>query len=395
MKSTLRKTKQNLKKQLNLVSNIVTDTKEFVNKVKYGNTDIPFSMREMLKQVGGEQITKLQLIRNPVNQVLIKLMNAFSGFTLENKLNNSPYDSLFHLKLRINDKYDYEKEEVTKLRHKTDSPNQEYMDIMTVPNISINDFIQNHMNIMGTKNYLSYDGRTNNCQIFIVNALHGSGINNSTWDGWILQNVEFIFENNPNPLFHGLMNKITDIGNRVVLLKEGGDLDVSNKSTLTNFDIEDICKILKLGINGVFMKDEIDLNNLKNGNFVMNLQNHNESGSHWVAFVKKGKQIYYSDSFGCPPPQNEMNIFHKQHDELYYNKKVVQDINSHMCGWFAMLFLYFMKNEKGSMAEKLNKYPKLFDIKNAKNNDQILRNIFKHLFEKNKKISSDIRKSKK
>jgi len=39
------------------------------------------------------------------------------------------------------------------------------------------------------------------------------------------------------------------------------------------------------------MKDEINLNNLKNGNYIMNLQNHDQEGSHWCAFIKKGKEL--------------------------------------------------------------------------------------------------------
>jgi len=254
-----RKIKENLNKHVNLAKSIVQNPKGFIDKVKYGNTDFPFSFRQELNNIGNQKITDIQIIRAPISKTLLTAMNAMSGFVLQNKLNNSPYDSLFHLKLRINGLYDYEKEAIVKLAPKKDAPNQEYLPIN--PNLfnglSISQFVQNHVNLMGMKNYLHYDGRTLNCQNFVLNALHANNINDPTYDNWLLQNTEFVFENNPNPLFHQIMNKITDIGNRFNIIEEGTGL-LGKKGTLTNYDIITICKSLKLSLVGVFMKDEID-----------------------------------------------------------------------------------------------------------------------------------------
>jgi hypothetical protein len=157
--------------------------------------------------------------------------------------------------------------------------------------------------------------------------------------------------------------------------------DIKRKTTLTNFDIENICHTLKLPLNGAFMKDQINLKTLKNGNFIMNLQNHDEGGSHWTAFIKKKNHIYYSDSFGCLPPQNEVNVFQMQGDKTFYNNTVLQHIDSDMCGYFSILFLYVM-NQKGTVKQKYKKYVALFNKLDTKVNDQILRDIFQHLVSK-------------
>ncbi len=36
------------------------------------------------------------------------------------------------------------------------------------------------------------------------------------------------------------------------------------------------------------MKDELE-NNLKEGNYIINLENSNQSGSHWTCFIKDKK----------------------------------------------------------------------------------------------------------
>ncbi|MBY0380174.1 MAG: hypothetical protein K2P99_07235, partial [Burkholderiales bacterium] len=84
---------------------------------------------------------------------------------------------------------------------------------------------------------------------------------------------------------------------------------LQNVNVLSNFDILDICKALKIPLTGVFMKDEIK--DLKPNTYtIMNLQNHNQEGSHWTSFyIDKSKNVYYCDSFGMPPPQREWNMF--------------------------------------------------------------------------------------
>ncbi len=91
------------------------------------------------------------------------------------------------------------------------------------------------------------------------------------------------------------------------------------KKDLTNYDIMNICNELDIKLNGIYMKDELRPN-LKDGNYIINLQNHNQQGSHWCSFYKSKNNIYWFDSFGCQMPQDEMEIFQQEHDNIYYSK---------------------------------------------------------------------------
>ena len=75
---------------------------------------------------------------------------------------------------------------------------------------------------------------------------------------------------------------------------------------LTNFQIQNICNQVGIKLNGIYMKDELS-SNISNGNYIINLQNHNQAGSHWVCFLKSKNNIYWFDSFGCPPTQYTFN----------------------------------------------------------------------------------------
>ena len=56
-------------------------------------------------------------------------------------------------------------------------------------------------------------------------------------------------------------------------------------TTLTNSDLYSICIKLKIKLNGIYMKDELE-DNLKEGNYIINLENSNQSRSHWTCFIK-------------------------------------------------------------------------------------------------------------
>ena len=108
------------------------------------------------------------------------------------------------------------------------------------------------------------------------------------------------------------------------------------------------------------MKDELKAP-LAQGCYIINLQNHDESGSHWTAFIKDRNDIYYYDSFGVVPPQNLYDIFIKESDNIYYLDQLDrrdQDIDATSCGWWSIAFLYYMTNSKGPMLDRMLKFEK-------------------------------------
>ena len=72
---------------------------------------------------------------------------------------------------------------------------------------------------------------------------------------------------------------------------------------MSNFDLLEWCKYLKIPINNVLSRDQRVAHNHKFGLFIYNLEPHYMSGSHWVATYVKDNVINYFDSFGMQPFQ--------------------------------------------------------------------------------------------
>ena len=77
---------------------------------------------------------------------------------------------------------------------------------------------------------------------------------------------------------------------------------------LTNFEIQEYYQN-EPRFNGVFSRDNLpnnennnnnnnNNNNIKNGAYVINLDEYRDIGTHWVALYVNSKTIIYFDSFG-------------------------------------------------------------------------------------------------
>ena len=96
---------------------------------------------------------------------------------------------------------------------------------------------------------------------------------------------------------------------------------------------------------GVKMRDELPSKPRKIESGILNLNTSYEVGSHWVAWYKDGKERYYFDSFGEPPPI-EMMQYLKSNRELELdlpairqNAVTVQHDISNECGSLCIFVL--------------------------------------------------------
>jgi hypothetical protein len=115
--------------------------------------------------------------------------------------------------------------------------------------------------------------------------------------------------------------------------------------SLTNFEIEEICKSAKLPLISVCSKDQLPSRRIV-GSYYINLQNSNEgSGTHWVfaRIFECGKAIYF-DSFGIAMP-TEVEEFLKPFKPIAYSNRQIQDIKSELCGRYCLLCDYFFSHQ--------------------------------------------------
>lgn len=76
---------------------------------------------------------------------------------------------------------------------------------------------------------------------------------------------------------------------------------------------------------------------------IVNLDDANNDGTHWVAYRKRGKVVNYYDSFGnLPPPLELVQYFQRGGavaDKIFYNYERHQKFNSVWCGHLCLKFL--------------------------------------------------------
>lgn len=102
---------------------------------------------------------------------------------------------------------------------------------------------------------------------------------------------------------------------------------------------------------------------LKNGeSCVLNLDDVDNAGSHFVSVIKKNDDLYYFDSFGVLPPTCVVNSAYKK---LYFNTQDLQGMTSSVCGRWSILFIRHMSKPNARMIDFILD----FDLNNQKNND--------------------------
>ena len=135
---------------------------------------------------------------------------------------------------------------------------------------------------------------------------------------------------------------------------------------LTNFEIQEYYQN-KPRFNGVFSRDNLP-NTIKNGAYVINLDEYRVIGTHWVALYVNNKTITYFDSFGVEHISKEIIKFignEQNPSARARNKKIITNIyriqayDSIMCGYFCIGFINFMFN-----GNSLTDYTSLFSPNN-------------------------------
>ena len=98
---------------------------------------------------------------------------------------------------------------------------------------------------------------------------------------------------------------------------------------LTNFEIQNYYQN-EPRFNEVYSRDNLP-KKLKDGAYVINLNEYADVGPHWIAQYVKDNKIIYFDSFGIEHVPKEKIIRHKN---IKTNIFKIQSNNSIMCGYF-------------------------------------------------------------
>ena len=117
-------------------------------------------------------------------------------------------------------------------------------------------------------------------------------------------------------------------------------LDLPNKP-LTNFEIEQAARDLNINnFRGTFMRNQLPRKPRKNECGILNMDDSDGSGTHWVAWYKNGKFKFYFDSFGVQPPLELQDYLKRP----FYSTEEIQKRNQVVCGHLCLYMLKHLSN---------------------------------------------------
>ena len=139
---------------------------------------------------------------------------------------------------------------------------------------------------------------------------------------------------------------------------------------LTNFEIQKYYQN-EPRFNGVYSRDNLP-KRIKDGAYVINLDEYADVGTHWIDFYVKRFETIYFDSFGVEHVPKEIKKF-IGHKNIKTNIFRIQTNNSIMCGYFCIGFIDFMLAGK-----TLVDYTSLFSSYDFEKNDAIILSYYKN-----------------
>ena len=137
---------------------------------------------------------------------------------------------------------------------------------------------------------------------------------------------------------------------------------------LTNFEIQAYYQNEPRFI-GVYSRDNLPAK-IKDGAYVINLDEYSDIGTHWIALYVNNKTVTYFYSFGIEHiPRKVKKIIGNKN--IVTNIYRIQNYDSVMYGYFYIGFIDYMFKGKS-----LTDYTNLFSPNNFKKNDDIILNYF-------------------
>ena len=124
--------------------------------------------------------------------------------------------------------------------------------------------------------------------------------------------------------------------------------------------------------NGVYSRDNLP-KITKKGAYIINLDEYEKTGTHWIALFIKTNEVIYFDSFGIEHIPKEINKFIGNNKKIKPNIFRIQAYNSIMCGYFCIELINYMLKDK-----TLLDYINLFSPNDFKKNDRVIKRIFKN-----------------
>jgi hypothetical protein len=183
------------------VGNVVESAKDFFSPRldDYNN-----KTKEIVKQYGGDTITKATIYRKPVDKWIPQVLNAVSLGKWNQAVKKAGYDKFFHLSLIVvckGEPLNVEKLDVVSIKA-NDVPTGDTVETQEVPlenkSFTLFQMLEKARADVGDKAFFEYDSFQNNCQSFVSYLLKGQGLYSEEAKAFVYQPIQQIVDDMPD-----------------------------------------------------------------------------------------------------------------------------------------------------------------------------------------------------
>ena len=154
-----------------------------------------------------------------------------------------------------------------------------------------------------------------------------------------------------NPIGMGVKKKAKKKHQRQKLEKQPIQLNSHSKlhfliKPLSNFDLMEWVK--KLGLRhfrGIFSRDNLP-QKIKKEIGIINLDDTQGPGTHWVCYRNLDSIVEYFDPFGLIMPNEALKYFRSSGKHIVYSLDEIQNRNTVLCGYWCLYYLFERQNGK-------------------------------------------------
>jgi hypothetical protein len=131
---------------------------------------------------------------------------------------------------------------------------------------------------------------------------------------------------------------------------------------------------------GTFASNELVIPDRYPASFIVNLDESDEIGTHWVAgYCKRAGRIDYFDPLGLPPSGNILKFITHNFTHIFYSQLTLQDKISSACGSFCLCYLIYA-TQNIAFEKIMQKFDSIAD------NDQAVVSFINRTFNKTFKV---------
>jgi hypothetical protein len=194
---------------------------DYVNSIIHGRKDYSPSMKKILTEYGDLEIRSITVNRNPIQSALINLIDFVSRGSFKERLKNTPYDKLYHLRLEIGTDKGVISLEKTEVPTMGKNPHREKgSEQIAVPinkSITVRQLVDTARHTMG-EDFFKYSAKDCNCQDFSLRVLKANNLGNGEIYDFIKQKTDVLFD----PTLRKIANTATELAGRFDVIRQGG-----------------------------------------------------------------------------------------------------------------------------------------------------------------------------